>query len=327
MTRRVTRRTVLKAGLIGNPAVAVAGGGATYWWWASAAVDTVGQVSFDHPLNIPPLADSEIDGNGRRVFELVAQEGTSRLLPGVVSETWGFNGSYLGLLAAQVERRRLSLSPGERAEIIVRMRPGGNVVLRSYQPHLGIDWFTNGVDGGRDQFDLLELRAANTLAPSSPMPNRLGSPPDLADTVWNAAADRIFALQGNKINGNAMDMTRVDAVVEVDTTEVWQVENTDGNFHNVHVHDVQFHITTVNGEPPAPEFAGRKDTVFLQPGDVAQLAMRFTDYTDPNLPCMFHCHRLRHEDRGMMGQFVVVEPGQLPTLLNHAEHDEEGDQN
>jgi hypothetical protein len=24
---------------------------------------------------------------------------------------------------------------------------------------------------------------------------------------------------------------------------------------------------------------------------------------------MYHCHLLRHEDEGMMGQFVVVEPG------------------
>jgi hypothetical protein len=40
--------------------------------------------------------------------------------------------------------------------------------------------------------------------------------------------------------------------------------------------------------------------------------MRFTKYTDPNLPYMFHCHRLRHEDRGMMGQFVVVEHCQQP---------------
>jgi hypothetical protein len=25
---------------------------------------------------------------------------------------------------------------------------------------------------------------------------------------------------------------------------------------------------------------------------------------------MFHCHLLRHEDSGMMGQFLVVKPGQ-----------------
>jgi hypothetical protein len=38
--------------------------------------------------------------------------------------------------------------------------------------------------------------------------------------------------------------------------------------------------------------------------------MRFSDYTDPDHPYMLHCHRLRHEDQGMMAQFVVVEPGQ-----------------
>ena len=40
--------------------------------------------------------------------------------------------------------------------------------------------------------------------------------------------------------------------------------------------------------------------------------MRFTDYADPATPYMYHCHLLRHEDDGMMGQFVVVEPGQKP---------------
>jgi hypothetical protein len=44
--------------------------------------------------------------------------------------------------------------------------------------------------------------------------------------------------------------------------------------------------------------------------------MRFADYTDPNLPYMYHCHILAHEDSGMMGQFVVLgegeEIGQVP---------------
>jgi Putative multicopper oxidases len=38
--------------------------------------------------------------------------------------------------------------------------------------------------------------------------------------------------------------------------------------------------------------------------------MHFTDYTDPDFPYMYHCHLLWHEDRGMMGQFVVVKNGQ-----------------
>jgi FtsP/CotA-like multicopper oxidase with cupredoxin domain len=44
-----------------------------------------------------------------------------------------------------------------------------------------------------------------------------------------------------------------------------------------------------------------------------RLIMRFTDYADPVWPYMFHCHVLRHEDSGMMGQFLVVEPGTQPS--------------
>jgi bilirubin oxidase len=35
--------------------------------------------------------------------------------------------------------------------------------------------------------------------------------------------------------------------------------------------------------------------------------MQFKDYSDANLPYMFHCHILEHEDAGMMGQFAVVD--------------------
>jgi Multicopper oxidase len=33
---------------------------------------------------------------------------------------------------------------------------------------------------------------------------------------------------------------------------------------------------------------------------------------------MFHCHILQHEDRGVMGQFVVYEPGDEAAALAHA---------
>ena len=33
----------------------------------------------------------------------------------------------------------------------------------------------------------------------------------------------------------------------------------------------------------------------------------FASYTNPDIPYMFHCHILDHEDVGMMGQFRVVE--------------------
>ncbi|MFD0568043.1 multicopper oxidase domain-containing protein [Kitasatospora gansuensis] len=33
---------------------------------------------------------------------------------------------------------------------------------------------------------------------------------------------------------------------------------------------------------------------------------------------MYHCHLLYHEDRGMMGQFVVAEPGGPVAALSPA---------
>jgi membrane-associated protein len=44
----------------------------------------------------PPLAEPRLDANGRKVFDLRLQPGTSELLPGRPAETWGVNGAYLG---------------------------------------------------------------------------------------------------------------------------------------------------------------------------------------------------------------------------------------
>jgi suppressor of ftsI len=51
--------------------------------------------------------------------------------------------------------------------------------------------------------------------------------------------------------------------------------------------------------------------------------VQFDRYSDPTSPYMYHCHILRHEDKGMMGQFVVVEPGtehQAPPALPSVGH-------
>ena len=61
----------------------------------------------------------------------------------------------------------------------------------------------------------------------------------------------------------------------------------------------------------------------MPPGRKVELLAHFTHYADPDTAYMFHCHLLRHEDQGMMGQFVVVEPGQkaeVETDGGHGEH-------
>ena len=111
---------------------------------------------------------------------------------------------------------------------------------------------------------------------------------------------------------------------ELGSTERWVVENADGNPHNFHIHDVQFQVASVDGARPPAQLRGWKDTVFMPPRRKVELLVRFADYADPDTPYMFHCHLLRHEDQGMMGQFVVVEPGQKADVDGrrriHGEH-------
>ncbi|MDQ0941345.1 multicopper oxidase family protein [Streptomyces sp. V1I1] len=213
-----------------------------------------------------------------------------------------------GLLEKQARMDRIQLSPGERAEIVVRMKPGEKTVLRSF-PHdsYGGGW-QGRLAGGDDSFDVLELRAANALRPSPDIPGELGKleVPDGSDSVRG----RFFGLVTTGINGKGMKMDRIDETVTRGTAETWTVRNDHGTPHNFHVHDVQFRVLEVDGKQPPPELRGAKDTVFVPPHKTVKLAMRFDGPADPDTPYMYHCHLLYHEDLGMMGQFVVVEKGQ-----------------
>ncbi|GAA2063425.1 multicopper oxidase domain-containing protein [Streptomyces albiaxialis] len=215
-----------------------------------------------------------------------------------------------GLLPAPYKTTRIQLSPAERAEIVVTLRPGERAVLRSFPPDLGLNLWDRRFAGGDDALDILELRAARALEPSPRLPDELAPAPALAPRT--TAVDRKFELSGFTINGKSMDMRRIDFAVDLDATEVWEVTATDGTQHNFHVHDVQFQVLSVDGKPPPPELAGWKDTVHTRPGIPFRLAMRFRDHSDRDMPYMYHCHILYHEDQGLMGQFAVVEPGEKP---------------
>ncbi|HET8993198.1 MAG TPA: multicopper oxidase domain-containing protein [Rhodococcus sp. (in: high G+C Gram-positive bacteria)] len=235
-----------------------------------------------------------------------------------------------GLLEAPVALRSLQLSPGERAEIVVEAPAGTRNVLRSTPPDLRADFWQTRFSGGDDSVDVLELRAAATLEANESVPDRLTTLEDLGE----ATVTRTFDLTSTtEINSREMDMTRIDEVVVAGTTELWEINNVSGMIHNFHIHDVQFQVVEATGMPADhPTLTGRKDTVYVPPGTTVRLLMRFDDHTDPNVPYMYHCHVLRHEDDGMMGQFVVVgaeevdQVGVLPVHSAHggAGHSEEG---
>ncbi len=222
-----------------------------------------------------------------------------------------------GLLAAPYRTTRVRLSPGERAEIVVGMEPGEETMFTSYPPDLG-RVAARSAFGGDDRFDILALRAAAQLVPSPPLPGRLA---DLSAVGTPSGPTRTFTLQGREINGAKMDMGRIDTVVDLGAAETWEVVNKDLFPHNWHVHDVQFRVLDIDGTPPPPDLAGWKDTIYLEPRRRYRTVLHFGDFADPATPYMYHCHLLLHEDQGLMGQFVIVDPqdpgGPTPTVVHN----------
>jgi len=223
-----------------------------------------------------------------REFDLIATEG--------------------GLLETPERIGRIQLSPGERAEIVTAFEPGERIVLRSFEPDLGTSFWESRFAGGDDSFDLVEIRAAANLTTSPEVPDALGAHEHYQ--LEDATRTRSFELSGQSgINGRKMDMSRIDEIVPPGATEIWKVRNAAGTPHNFHVHGVSFTVLDYAGEEPPAHLSGLKDTVYVPPDETVTLLVRFPDYPDPDSPYMFHCHILLHEDRGMMGQFVLAEQG------------------
>ena len=297
-----------------------------------ARFDAHGQLSTSDAGFIGPLGDTLlVNGTIGPYFRVTTDVVRLRLLNASSSRIYNFQfddqrmfdmiASDGGLLARSAPMDAIQLVPGERAEILVRLDPGERVTLRSAPPDLGTVDSIDAANGGADAFGVLQLRAAQTLKPLGPMPSALVAIPRM--TADHATVHRNFDLHGYRINDSTMDMNRIDQTVVVDTTELWTVTNSSSEPHSFHVHDVQFQVLSVGGAPPPVTLSGWKDTIYLTPKTDFRIIMRFADYTDPNLPYMYHCHMLLHEDHGMMGQFVVVKPGQkagTPPAMNMSEH-------
>ncbi len=284
---------------------------------ADKDIDAAGRLTLDHSGNEIGTLGHTITVNGAvdAVLGVTTEKVRLRLLNASTARTYSFglddNRPFAlvatdgGLLRGPVDLSRIRLSPGERAEIVVTMTPGVQTMLRSYPPDLGAVAVPFAF-GGTDTFDVLRLDAAATLAASASISPVLSS---FGLRESDATVTRNFELEDRQINGKSMDLNRIDETVIVGTTEIWQVSSRNPYPHNFHIHDVQFEVLTIDGGAPPPELTGRKDTIYLEPHRSYRLIMRFSDYPDPASPYMFHCHLLLHEDEGLMGQFVVVEPG------------------
>ena len=237
----------------------------------------------------------------------------------------------------------LSLSPGERAELLVDFGDGRSVALMSDgDPNQGPMGMMGRMRGAMNRiidrsFTVLDFAVDDSLPVRIDMlPDALGGAmPNLGDTDTptreisldmgmggmmgpgmmggrpgsgmmgpGGSEDSMMGRMGVfGINGRPFDMHRIDFEVGLGMTERWIVKSP-MLAHPFHIHGAMFQVLREDGETPRPEHRGWKDTVLVT-GE-SELLVRFDQPASADTPFMFHCHILEHEDRGMMGQFTVT---------------------
>ncbi|MGM0396729.1 MAG: multicopper oxidase family protein [Bacillota bacterium] len=199
-----------------------------------------------------------------------------------------------GFLEEPVEMNRLVLGPSERAEILIDFsgyEDGQRVRLANQ------DWsFMEFVVDGEQENDFTVPDTLTEIERLQPQ---------------EASRSREFVFLGTgpnvNINGKQFDIDRIDEVVSLGDTEIWEVSNQSGmgmmggTIHPFHAHGTQFQILDRDGNPPPANETGRKDSFLVFPGETVRVIATFRK---PGV-FMYHCHILEHEDAGMMGQFLV----------------------
>ena len=235
-----------------------------------------------------------------------------------------------GLLSAPATMTRLTLSSGERAEILVDLTglEGDSLLLMSYGSELpltdpgsnNILWegsSLNGID-----FPILRIRVgAQTSDPITTIPTTLVDLEPYPEA--SAARTRVKEITGTgmvngmgnfQLNSTAWNMNVINDTIMLGDTEIWSYINHSNMAHPMTMHGGSFFILDRNGQPPPEWERGPKSVVNVDVGDTVRVIMRFAAYTTDGWPLMYHCHNLMHISK-MMWQFIIVDPTlSTPTL-------------
>lgn len=286
------------------------------------------------------VTNAEVDFPAQVVRLRLLNGATQRVLEIGLSDNRDFQliGTDGGLLTAPVELNRYRMAPGQRADILLDLSNDEgenlqlmcfgselpNAVYGSSQPGMGagltgtLPGYTSNALNGND-YQFLDI---NVVAPTAGAITSI--PATLANytAIDEASADETRNLTFNMvtmgslagpftINGTLFDMQTINYTIPLGNTEIWSITNQTPIAHPFHIHDVQFFILDINGNPPPPELQGLNDVV-LVPGGMGNVRFitKFDDFANDSIPYMYHCHMLTHEDDGMMGQFIVSDTPQ-----------------
>ena len=247
-----------------------------------------GQIPLVNGTRSPYLAVDEgvyrfrvLNGANARIFGLTLSNGRPFTLIG----------NDGGLLETQTQLTRIDVAPADRLDLLLSFKglAGQNVMLRD----------------ARAGWDLLELRVAAGNAADVPAL----SLPSITKLTGPATPTRIFSFDGmSKINGKLFDHNRIDFTVPFGVTERWRFITNGNAPHPVHVHGASFQVQSRTGGRNQV-FAwerGWKDSILLEDRETVEVLIRFDAPVNQGSRYLIHCHKLEHEDMGMMSAFRVV---------------------
>lgn len=241
-----------------------------------------------------------LNGSLARYFEMYLADERDR------NQDFTFIASDGNLLERPLTLKKIMLAMAERADVIIdfsKYAPG--TVLYLVNRIVQEDPRKPKDDRLYPGIRMLRFEVGERSADPSVIPALLRPP--APRTVTAGIRRRVFKFERKNgqwvINDRFFDPERVDAAVKLGVPEIWTFETSGGWAHPVHVHLEDFRILTINGKPPPPEWACRKDVVALLPGAKAEILVLFRDFTGKFL---MHCHQTAHEDHAMMIRFDVV---------------------
>jgi spore coat protein A len=255
-----------------------------------------------------------------------------RMLDGSTSRSYTFhlsNGAPLtiigtegGMLPAPVTVDSLTMTPGERYDVILDFAPyaaGTEIVLTNTAPAP----FPNGMAGEEPAIpQIMKFIVQGQAGHTAPIPASLRPIERLQEGHASVTRSLVLAKTsggacGSEWTINGLGFDDVTEFPVLDSTEIWQFVNRSGVTHPMHMHLTMFQIldrqafTASNDSilpvgprfPPNPQEAGWKDTAPVPPNTIVRVITRFEDYVG-RYP--YHCHILEHEENEMMRQFQVV---------------------
>ena len=226
----------------------------------------------------------------------------------------------------------MRISPGERVEIVVDFSgdAGNSIDLLSYASEL-VNIFPTYPALLRDKMDTSDFKimsfliGAATSTPVLSIPTALTTIPLYnPNTATNVNNPRLFLISNvglnATINGATMQMSVINEYIQLGDMEIWEIINSSGVAHPFHIHGSPFQVIARSDGPVPDNEKGWKDVILIagrtqNSNSWVKIIKPHLDFADSITPYMYHCHILEHEDRGMMGQYVVVDTPSTTTVI------------